>query len=200
MPHYATLTCSLTIPLDKIHRHVVDVFTTYPYHSVDSIDTWYLVWNMMLVLHLVSPGPLASVSFYRFIVSLSFYRYRYRYTEIVSVRVFFSYRLVTILPKLSVRHPPQTFISSVFSTPFPQFSCPLYGLSLYSFCSDHTIHMQTGVHSSILSGEGNDTHQTTSQAGPTAVAAEGPFHPLFTLLFISSIFCLHRTLNWSWTQ
>ena len=61
-----------------------DVLTIYPYHSVNSMDTWYLVFSMMLVLYLVSPGPLASVYiFYRFVFSLSFYRYRYRYAEIV---------------------------------------------------------------------------------------------------------------------
>ena len=43
MPHKATLTCSLIIPFGKIHRHVVDVLTIYPYHSVSSIDTLYLV-------------------------------------------------------------------------------------------------------------------------------------------------------------
>ena len=47
---------------------MVDVLTIYPYHSVNSVDTWYLVCNMMLELYLVSPGPLASVSFCRFIV------------------------------------------------------------------------------------------------------------------------------------
>ena len=161
----------------KIHKHVVDVLTIYPYHSVNSIDTWYLVCNMMLVLYLVSPGPLASVSFYRFVVSLSFYRYLYRYTEIVSVRYFLSYRFQTIIPKLSVRYPPQTLISSVFSTPFPLYSCPLFWLSLYSFCSNHAIHIQTGVHSPMLSGVGNDTHQTTSQSGRIAVGAGGPFLP-----------------------
>ena len=74
-------------PLGKIHRHVVP--------------------GMMLVLYSV-PGiswPLGKrVSFYRFIVSLSFYRYRCRYTEIVSVRYFLSYRFQTIIPKLAVRY------------------------------------------------------------------------------------------------
>ena len=79
--------------------------------------------------------------------------------------------------ELSVRYPPQTLICSVFSTPFPLFSCPLFWLSLYSFCSNHTIHIQTGVHSPMLSGVGNDTHQTTSQSGPTAVGAAEPFLP-----------------------
>ena len=72
------------------------------------------------------------------------------------------------------------FISSVFSTPFLLFSCPLknFWLSsyLYSFRSNHTIHVQTGVHSPMLSGVGNDTRQTTSQSGPTAVR-EGHFFP-----------------------
>ena len=117
------------------------------------------------------------VSFYRFIASLSFYRYRYRYTQIVSVRYFLSYRFQTIIPKRSVRYPPQMFISSVFSTPFLIFSCPLFWLSLYSFCSNLTIHIQTGVHSPMLSGVGNDTHQTTSQSGPSAVGVEGHFLP-----------------------
>ena len=98
---------------------------------------------MMLVLYPVSPGPLASLSFYRFIAWLSFHRYRYRYTELVSARYFLSYRFQTIIPKLPVRYPPQTFISSVFSTPFSLFSCPLFWLSLYSFCSNHTIHIRS---------------------------------------------------------
>ena len=41
----------MTTPLGKLQRHVVDVLTLYPYHSVNSIDTWYLVYNMMLVLY-----------------------------------------------------------------------------------------------------------------------------------------------------
>ena len=78
----------------------MDALTIYPYHSVNSIDTWYPGCNMMLVLYLVPPGPFGKrVSFYRFIVSLLFYRYRYRYTEIVSVRYFLSYRFQTITPK-----------------------------------------------------------------------------------------------------
>ena len=68
----------ITISLGKIHRHVVDVLTIYPYHSVNSIDTWYLVCNMMLVLYLVSPGPLASV--YLIVVSL----FRCRFIVIVT--------------------------------------------------------------------------------------------------------------------
>ena len=156
----------------------MDALTIYPYHSVNSIDTWYPGCNMMLVLYLVPPGPFGKrVSFYRFIVSLLFYRYCYRYTEIVSVRYFLSYRFQTIIPKLSVRYPPQTFISSVFSTPFLLLSCPLFWLSLYSFCSNRTIHIQTGAHSPMLSVVGNDTHQTTSQSSPTAVGAGGPFLP-----------------------
>ena len=159
----------ITTPLGKIHRHMVDVLTVYPYHSVNSLHTWYLVWNMIPVLYLVSPGPLASVYlFYRIVFSLSFYRYRYRYTEIVSVRYvrcFLSYRFQTIIPKLSVRYP------------FLLFSCPRFWLSLYRFCSNHTIHIQTGVHSPMPLGVGNDTHQTTSQSGPTAVGAGGPFLP-----------------------
>ena len=54
-------------------------------------------------------------------------------------------------------------------------------LADYSFCSNHTIHIQTGVHSPMLSGVGNDTHQTTSQSGPTAVGAGGPFLPKLLL-------------------
>ena len=166
-----------TTPLGKIHRHVVDVLTIYPYHSVNSMDTWYLVFSMMLVLYLVSPGPLASVYiFYRFVFSLSFYRYRYRYAEIVGT-VF----LIVSFPNDNT----ETFgtISTTnvhilrFSTPFLIFSCPLFWLSLYSFCSNHSILIQTGVHIPMLSGVGNDTHQTTSQSGPTAVGAEGPFLP-----------------------
>ena len=145
---------------------------------------------MMLVLYLVYPGPLVSVSFYRFIVSSSFYHivivlsYRHRFIAIVTdlpkqcrYGDFLSYRFQTIIPKLSVRYPPQTFISCVFSTPIPPFSCPLFWLSLLSFCSNHTIHVQTGVHSLMLSGVGNDTHQTTYQSGPTAVGAGGPILP-----------------------
>ena len=45
------------------------------------------------------------------------------------------------------------------------------------YFSNHTIHIQTGVHSPTSSGVGNDTHQTTSQSGPTAVGAGGPFLP-----------------------
>ena len=33
----------IIIPLGNTHRHVVDVLTIYPYHSVNCIDTWYLV-------------------------------------------------------------------------------------------------------------------------------------------------------------
>ena len=33
----------IIIPLGNTHRHVVDVLTIYPYHSVSSIDTLYLV-------------------------------------------------------------------------------------------------------------------------------------------------------------
>ena len=140
----------------------------------------------------VVPGiswSLGKRVFYRFIVSSSFYRYRYRYTEIVSVRYFLSYRFQTIMPKLSVRYPPQTFISSVYSTPFlllVVFSSPLFWRSLYtcSFCSNHTIHIQTRVRTPMLSGVGNGTHQTTSQSGHTAVGAGGPFLPLYLVLFI----------------
>ena len=79
MPHNATLTCSpTTAPLGKLHIHVVDVLSIYPYHSVNSIDTWYLVRNMKLVLYLVSPGPLASV--YLIVVSL----FRCRFIVIVT--------------------------------------------------------------------------------------------------------------------
>ena len=65
----------ITIPLAKIHRHVVDALTIYPYHSVNSIDTWPLVCNMMLALHLVSPGPFASVCLF-IVLSLSLPNYR----------------------------------------------------------------------------------------------------------------------------
>ena len=68
----------ITTPLGKIHRHVVDVLTIYPYHSVNSIDTWYLVGNMMLVLYLVSPCPLASVCLF------TVFSYRYRIIVIVT--------------------------------------------------------------------------------------------------------------------
>ena len=64
----------ITTPIRKLHRHVVDVLTIYPYHSVTSIDTWYLVYNMMPVLYLVSPGSLASV--YHLFIVLSF-RHRF---------------------------------------------------------------------------------------------------------------------------
>ena len=68
----------ITITLGKLHRHVVDVLTICPYHSVNSIDTWYLACNMMLVLYLVSPGPLARVCL---LIVLS---YRYRFIVIVT--------------------------------------------------------------------------------------------------------------------
>ena len=148
MPYNATLACLLynhitrqnpqtrggrahhiPLPLGKLHRHVV------PCMQYDACVVPGISWSL---------GK--RVLFYRFIVSLSFCRYRYRYTEIVSARYFLSYRFQTIIPKLSERYPPQTFISSVFSTPFLLFSCPLFWLSLYSFCSNHTIHIQTGVH------------------------------------------------------
>ena len=132
----------ITNPLGKLHRHVVDVLTVYPYHSVNSTDTWYLVLRMKYDACLV-PGISWSlgkrVSFYRLVFSLSFYRFRYRYTEIVSVRYFLSYRFQTIAPKLPVRYP------------FLLFSCPRFWLSLYRFCSNHTIHTQTGVHSPMPS-------------------------------------------------
>ena len=85
----------ITTPLGKLHIHVVDVLTIYPYgHSVNSIDTWYLVPGMQYDACVV-PGiswsfgkrvPVSfyrfvfSLSFYRFVFSLSFYRFRYRYT------------------------------------------------------------------------------------------------------------------------
>ena len=103
---------------------------------------------MMLVLYLVYPGPLVSVSFYRFIVSSSFYHivivlsYRHRFIAIVTdlpkqCRYGIFYRIVSKRYCRNVRYdiPPQTFIYSVFSTSFPLFSCPLFWLSLYSFCS-----------------------------------------------------------------
>ena len=68
----------ITTPLGKIHRHVVDVLTIYPYHSVNSTDTWYPVGNMMLVLYLVSPCPLASVCLF------TVFSYRYRIIVIVT--------------------------------------------------------------------------------------------------------------------
>ena len=80
----------------------MDALTIYPCHSVNSIGTWYLVPGMRYDACVV-PGISWSlgkrVSFYRFIVSLSFYRFRNRYTEIVSVRYFLSYRFQTITPK-----------------------------------------------------------------------------------------------------
>ena len=101
MPHNATLTCSLynhttrknpqtrggrahhtPLPLGKLHRHVV------PGMQYDACVVPGISWSL---------GK--RVSFYRFIVSLSFYRFRNRYTEIVSVRYFLSYRFQTITPK-----------------------------------------------------------------------------------------------------
>ena len=177
MPHNATLMCSLIIPfgkiqtrggrahhiplpLGKLHRHVV------PGIQYDACVVPGISWSL---------GKRVFLSCYRIVIVLSYYRYRY--TEIVSVRYFSSYRFQTIIPKLSVRYLPQTFISSVFPTPFLLFSYPLLWLSLYSFCSNHTIHTQTGVHSPMLSGFGNDTHQTTTQSAHTAVGAGGPFLP-----------------------
>ena len=57
------------------------------------------------------------LSFNRFIVSLSFYRFRYRYTEIVSVRYVLSYRFQTITPKRSVRYPFHYFLVHVSDYP-----------------------------------------------------------------------------------
>ena len=55
-----------------------------------------MVHYMICVFYLVSPGPFPSLlSFYRFLVSLLFYRYRYRYTNILPVRTVF---LVVSLP------------------------------------------------------------------------------------------------------
>ena len=68
----------ITIPLGKLHRHVVDVLTIYPYHSVNSTDTWYPVGNMTLVMYLVSPCPLASVCLF------TVFSYRYRIIVIVT--------------------------------------------------------------------------------------------------------------------
>ena len=84
----------ITIPLGKLHRHVVDVLTIYPYHSVNSTDTWYPVGNMMLVLYLVSPCPLASVCLF------TVFSYRYRIIVIVTdipkyCRYGISYRIVS---------------------------------------------------------------------------------------------------------
>ena len=50
-----------------------------------------------------------------------------------------------------------------------------FWLSMCSFCSNCTIHTQTGIYNPMPSGIGNDTHQTTSQSGSTAVGAGGPF-------------------------
>ena len=85
----------IPLPLGKLHRHVV------PGTQYDACVVPGISWSL---------GK--RVSFYRFIVSLSFCRYRYRYTEIVSVRYFLSYRFQTIIPKLSVRYP-----SLLFSCP-----------------------------------------------------------------------------------
>ena len=65
----------ITIPLGKIHRHVVDVLTVYPYHSVNSIDTWYLAWCLCCTWYLLVPWQ--ACVFYRFIASLSLPMYRY---------------------------------------------------------------------------------------------------------------------------
>ena len=97
----------------------------------------------------VVPGISWSLGKRVFFIVLSL-RYRYRCTDIVWVRCFLSYRFLTIIPKLSVRYPPQPFISSVFSTPFLLFFCPLFWLSSCSFCSNHTIHIRTGVHRPML--------------------------------------------------
>ena len=124
MPHNAALTCSPynhtnrwtpqrrggrayrtpLPPLGKLHRHVV------PGMKYDACVVPGISWSF---------GKRVLVSFYRFVFSLSFSRFRYRYTEIVSVRYFLSYRFLTIIPKLSVRYP------------FLLFSCPRFWLSLY---------------------------------------------------------------------
>ena len=138
------------------------------------------VYHMTFVFYLVSPGSFPSLwSFHRFLVSLLFYRYRYRYTNILSVRTVF---LVVSLPNDDARtfgtiSTTYVHILRFFLTPFQLFSCSVFRLSLYSFCSNRTIHIQTGTHNPMPSGTWRDTRQSTSQSGPTAVGAGGPFLP-----------------------
>ena len=168
---------------------MVDVLTIYPCHSVNSIDTWYLVCNMMLVLYQV-PGISSSlgkrVSFYRLIVSLSFYRYRYRYTELVSARYFLPYRFQTIIPKLPVRYPPHSY-PPFFRLHFHYFlvhfsDCPCI-LVAFAQITPSTYKRESGP---MLSGVGNDTHQTTSQSGLPPLGREGHFFPINSTVYSSS--------------
>ena len=101
-----------------------DVLTIKSCRSEDSTDdmtcgTWYAIWCWCCTWYPLA--PLKAFIFWSFYRIDNVYRYRHRYLiyiEIVSVRYFLSYRYRTIIPKLSVRYPPQTSISSVISTPF----------------------------------------------------------------------------------
>ena len=136
---------------------------------------------MMLVLYLVSPGSLASVSFYRLSLSLSIYRN--------SVGTVF---LIVSFPNDNTETFGTISTTSVHILRFFD-SIPAIFLSTfravladYSFCSNHTIHIQTGVHSPMLSGVGNDTHQTTSQSGLPPLGREGHFFPINSTVYSSS--------------
>ena len=69
----------MPLPLGEHLRHVV------PGMQCDAGVVPGISWSLGKRVH-----------FYRSVVSLSFYRFRYRYTEIVSVRYFLSYRSQTI--------------------------------------------------------------------------------------------------------
>ena len=132
-----------------------------------------------LLLSLVCPDLLASVylvSFYRIVLvlSLSLPIYRNRVGTVFLIVSFPNDNTETFGAISTTNiHILRFFysISTIFLFTFPAV------LVVYSFCSNHTIHMQTGMHSIMPAGVGNDTHQTISQPGATAVGAGGPFLP-----------------------
>ena len=143
---------------------MTDVYTVYPYHSVNSVDTWYLVCSKMLVLYLVYPGPLASVFFF-VVFPYRFYPYHYRYTEVVLVRHFLSYRFQTIIPKLSVR------------CPFLLFSCQIsYCACIGSAQITPSTYKRESIVLCLQALEMIPDRQFI-KSGPTAVGAGGPFLP-----------------------
>ena len=157
-----------TTPLGKLHRDVVDVLTVHPYdHSVNSIDTWYLVWKMMLVLHhgtwylLVLWQACIFVSFCLFVIVLSFS------LPICRNSIGTVFLIVSFSNDNS-----ETF--GTISTPTIFLSTSLIVLVQILLKS---IHIQTGAHSPMPSGVRNDTHQTSFHSGPTAVRAGGPLLP-----------------------
>ena len=90
--HNHTAQQTISMPHDT-RFYSSDVLTINPYHSEDSqIGTWLYVVRMQYyscIVYLVSPGPWAGVSFFivlSYRCRLPFYRYRYRHTQIASVR------------------------------------------------------------------------------------------------------------------